>query len=161
MHKKGFNSVIDLVERIGFGGVSMIICDNFKVIDFGRLSGRVIAVHKKMNGWDKQKIDKILNWNDLGMNYMLTFKQTKLTRSKQIDADKRFYILVKNVAINYLGSSYCPIIGYGNVNDAMDSKINQFMIKFNEQLDRIGEDMNVHIYNFEDDADVFHGCDFD
>ena len=156
MHKKGFNSVIDLVERIGFGGVSMIICDNFKIIDFGRLSGRVIAVHKKMNG-----LNTILNWNDLGMNYMLTFKQTKITRSKQIDADKRFYILVKNVAINYLGSSYCPIIGYGNVNDAMDSKINQFMIKFNEQLDRIGEDMNVHIYNFEDDADVFHGCDFD
>ena len=156
MHKKGFNSVIDLVERVGFGGVSMIICDNFKVIDFGRLSGRVIAVHKKMNGWDT-----ILNWNDLGMNYMLTFKQTKLTRNKKIDADKRFYILVKNVAVNYLGSSYCPIIGYGNVNDAMDSKINQFMIKFNEQFDRIGEDMNVRIYNFEDDPDVFHGCDFD
>ena len=153
MHKKGFNSIIDLVGLVGWGGTSLIVMDQFKVIDFGRLSGRVISINRKIDGWNGQKISNVLNMNQLGMNYMLTFKQTKLTRGKEIDRGERFYLIVKNVSINYLGSSYCPIIGYGNCDDALNAKVDAFMESFNEKLNEMQEEVGRFIVNTEDDGD--------
>ena len=71
MHKKGISSIIDLVECVGWGGTSLIVMDRFKVIDFGRLSGRVISINRKINGWGGQKISNVLNMNELGMNILI------------------------------------------------------------------------------------------
>ena len=153
MHKKGFCSIIDLVECVGWGGTSLIVMDQFKVIDFGRLSGRVISINRKINGWNGQKISNVLNMNELGMNYMLTFKETKLTRGVNIDRSERFYLIVKNVRVNYLGSSYCPIIGYGNCDDVLNAKVDKFMERFNEKLNEMQEEVSRFIVNTEDDGD--------
>ena len=105
-----------------------------------------------------------LTTEDFGDDFRITFKQTKQVKegiygihgSDREISMKKFAIVVKNEMVNYLGSNYCPILKFTQVDTELNKKIDGIIREINERKRLMNDELELYRMEREMDMDYDH-----
>ena len=159
------NSIIDLVRMFDgvsddgeMVGLSSIICDGFKYVQYGRIRTRVLMVTRKIRygGRDGEIIPDTLTVEDFGNKYYITFKRTGLINRRLnsgFDTGRKFGLYVMNDIVNYLGSEYCPIMDFKNIGRKMNDDVEKIIREANMRISDNDYELEIRRMEREMDRD--------